>query len=319
MKWLLLAALSAPLALSCVVAGCSSENLPTSKRDAGTTKKDTGADEEEEEDNPIPVLDSGVTPVKDAGPKSGRVYAHTAKVLYLFEPYSNDMKKIGNFGCLTAQEEMFDLAVDQSGGLFGTVYDRDTANTTSDWSFVEINLITAACTKIAQGSEAYPNSLTFLPSGTLDPSREALVGYNGNSYMRIDTTTGKPTVIGTLNTPDAGETYSPAGDLVSIIGDKTYITLKNAAATKHFLGEVDPKTGRLIKLIGETNTPDLFGVGYWGGVVYGFKADGAYFSIDSKTGAATKVGQLTGSDAGGGTQGIGFYGAGSSTAAPINR
>ena len=37
-----------------------------------------------------------------------------------------------------------------------------------------------------------------VPKGTLDPSVEALVGYVGSQYIRIDTTTGAITNIGAL-------------------------------------------------------------------------------------------------------------------------
>jgi len=67
---------------------------------------------------------------------------------------------------------------------------------------------------IAQTAVDYPNALSFVPAGTADPGKEALVGYAtsiGDSlavtYVQIDTTTGAmtyhctihPSMVGTLS------------------------------------------------------------------------------------------------------------------------
>ena len=59
--------------------------------------------------------------------------------------------------------------------------------------------------------DTYPNSLSFVPKGTVDPNVEALVGYNGGTYVRIDTVTGAVTSIGNL-----GSGYSSSGDIVRL-------------------------------------------------------------------------------------------------------
>ncbi len=65
---------------------------------------------------------------------------------------------------------------------------------TSDQGVYKVDRMTAVCTLLASGG-AYPNSLSFVPAGTLDPSVEALVGYSGSTYVRIDTTSGAMTSV----------------------------------------------------------------------------------------------------------------------------
>src|SRR5262249_14427901 len=51
--------------------------------------------------------------------------------------------------------------------------------------------------------------------------------------------------------------------------------------------QVDPKTGALMRVIGATGSTDVLGLGYWGGIAYGFTLAGALIQIDLTTGAGT--------------------------------
>jgi len=72
---------------------------------------------------------------------------------------------------------------------------------------------------------------------------------------------------------------------------------------------VDPKTGAMLTDIGDTHVPGLWGLGYWGGVLYGFKDSGELYSIDRKTAATTSIPLTTKPDGG-------WWGAGVRTSAP---
>lgn len=91
------------------------------------------------------------------------------------------------------------------------------ASATSFSAFYSLDLATAKCTQIAQGD--FPNSLSFVPKGTVDPSSEALVGYVGSTYVRIDPKTGATTNIGSLS---GG--YRSSGDVVSVKGGGNFLT-----------------------------------------------------------------------------------------------
>jgi hypothetical protein len=230
----------------------------------------------------------------DAGPPpvDAEVYAHSPDTLYRLDPITKKMTTVGLFGgCGT----VIDIALDKNGVMFGTSFG----------GLYKINTSTAACTQVALGG--YPNSLSFVPAGTVDPVNEALVGYNGTTYVRMDTTTGAVTTIGNLG--NAG--YASSGDLVSLIGGSSYLTV-NGNGCGDCLVEINPTTGALIKKIGPLGHASVYGLAYWAGVAYGFDASGTLFQIDVTTAATVNI-PIPNAPAN-----LVFYGAGSTTAAPLH-
>lgn len=290
----------------------------------------------EKTSNPLPVTDdvdasrardsSTQFPGDDAGnslPEAstgpGRVYSHTKDTLYLYEPVSGTLKEIGKFtfDLAAAKADIIDIAVDRTGNMYGTTFN----------DFFKIDTATALCTwiSIAPGSTDYPNALSFVPAGTADPGKEALVGYAtsiGNSiavdYVQIDTTTGAMTSKGNLNASATGAQYRSSGDIISIIADsnRTYVTVKlqgtDAGAGTDLLAEVDPVDGHIKRIVGDTKENDIFGFGYWAGKGYGFSYGGKILEIDMTKGSS-KVLQTLMDD--GGTP-LPWYGAGVTTQAP---
>jgi hypothetical protein len=305
------------------VIACSSESTKPSTLDVeddegGTRKRDSGTSSSGGSSGGS----SGDPGDLDGSTANGRVYAHTPKTLYLFEPVTKNLTAIGDFDCLGA-DSMIDIALDRAGAMFGTAFNK----------FVSIDPTNAKCTVIGtdSGQAYYPNSLSFVPAGTLDPTKEVLVGYvqsfdNGKSYIdtycRIDTATGAMSVIGQpgdLNPPagTGGKYYDVAGDLIALINDnnKAYVILKDdpytdagAASTTNHLAEINPTTGTITKIVGPTNQLKTFGFAYWGGKGYGFSDDGRITEINMTTGATTEVLRLDG--------GPGWYGAGVTTDSP---
>ena len=281
------------------------------------------------EDGPASApLDGGGLPTKtdaQGGDAStppgtpGRTYAHTVDTLYLFEPVSRDIKEIGKFSCLRKGEVVIDLAVDRTGNVYATTFNR----------FLTVDPNTASCTVIkeAEGGGTYPNALSFVPAGTLDPTTEALVGYaqsatdvEADDYVRIDTKTGEITKIGELNVADAGTQYFSSGDLFSLIQDsnRTFLSVRvlgDVGGTDR-IAEVDPASGAIKRIVGDTMQRNIFGLGYWGGKGYGFSEDGRVSEIDMTTGVAVIVKTLTAVTGG---SPLPWYGAGVTTEAPTTR
>jgi predicted small secreted protein len=222
------------------------------------------------------------------------VYAQSADTLYRLDPASKQVAVVGPFtgGCTS----VIDIAIDSSSNAYVT--------TSNDlW---KVSLQTAACTHISSGN--YPNSLSFVPKGTLDPNAETLVGYFGSQYIRIDTTTGLVTNVGALT---GG--YTSSGDIVSVIGGGTFLTVKGGSQScDDCLLQIDPKTGDLVQSYGTVNHTDVFGLAFWAGTAYGFDNAGQVFSIGWQNG------QLVTSDipVPNPPPGLSFWGAGSSTSAP---
>jgi hypothetical protein len=227
------------------------------------------------------------------------VYGHSATTLYKLEPKTAAVTEVGKFeGC----EDVIDIALNEKSTIyavsFKTLYTVDKNN--------------AKCTTVASGADKdFPNSLSFVPKGTVDANEEALVGYVGADYVRIDTTTGAKTIIGKLS---GGTGVESSGDIVSVKGGKTFLTVKGGSCnTNDCLFEVDPATGKKVHDWGSIEHKQVFGLSFWGGKVYGFDKPGNLFEV---TFGSNKIVTTTIPIPSKPT-GLEFWGAGSSTSAPL--
>jgi hypothetical protein len=219
------------------------------------------------------------------------VYGHGPDELYRMDPKTKEVSVVGSFqGC----SSVVDIALDKDSNLYGTTTD----------GLWKITTTTAACSLIKDGT--YPNSLSFVPAGTVDPENEALVGYQDSKYIRIDTISGQITTIGSLS---GG--YSSSGDIVSVIGGKTFLTVKGPNCGDCIV-EVNPKTGDLVKNWGPLGYSAVFGLAFWAGSAYGFTKTGQLFEVQFSGDKATTLAIAIP----GAPSGLAFWGAGSTTSAP---
>jgi hypothetical protein len=153
------------------------------------------------------------------------VFGHGPDQLYRLDPKTKQITTVGSFsGC---EGSIIDLAIDEDGVMVGSTFD----------ALYFIDKATAACTLIAYGS--YPNSLSFVPKGTLEPDHEVLVGYVDDEYVRIDTVTGALSTVGYLSNGLAS-----SGDVVSVIDGKTFLTVKGAGLRHRLPRRGEPHDGR---------------------------------------------------------------------------
>jgi hypothetical protein len=237
------------------------------------------------------------------GPLPGKaaVYAHSASTLYKLDPETLKVTEIGPFADSKGGSigDMTDIALDKDGVMFGVTFE----------AVYRIDYKAAPkCTKLATLSTMF-NGLTMVPAGTIDPAKEVLVGVsNDGGWHRIDVPAGATSATVT-RLGSYGSSLGSSGDSVGIIGDAVYSTVTGLGFSDHVI-TVDPKTGKMIKDVGDTGVTGLYGVGYWGGTMYGFASSGSLYSIDLKTGKATAI-PLSGGPS------DGWWGAGVTTAAPI--
>jgi hypothetical protein len=222
------------------------------------------------------------------------VFGHSRTTLYKLNPESKAVGVVGPFvGCTNIE----DIALDAQSNLFGT----------SDEGLFEIDKVSGDCTLVAPGE--YPNSLSFVPAGTLDPDEEALVGFLDDQYVRIDIDTGNILEIGS---PWNNDLVS-SGDIVSVKDGPTYLTVKDAPNTpmscRDCLVEINPNSGVIIEEFGPLGFDRVFGTAFWAGSVYGFTNDGELFEIVIENGSLV----TTPIDL---PDGLSFWGAGSTTSAP---
>lgn len=220
------------------------------------------------------------------------VFGHSAETLYRLDPDTKAVSVVADFNGCT---DVIDIALDKDSNIIGTTLD----------GIYGIDKDTAACTHIATGD--YPNSLSFVPAGTVDANVEALVGYLDADYVRIDPQTGVQTTI------QAGALTNgliSSGDIVSVKDGNTYLTVKAGACnTTDCLIEVDPTTGTQLKMWGDIGFDGVFGIAFWAGSVYGFTRDGELFEITFDNNFLSTASIPT-------TPGLEFWGAGSTTSAP---
>jgi hypothetical protein len=252
---------------------------------------------EESPTTPAPAGDFNTTAPPPPAPsvEVNEVFGHSDTTLFRLDPKT---KAVTEVGALVGCSSVIDIALDESSTLYAV----------SVSELYTVDKATAKCTSVAKGE--YPNSLSFVPKGTVDANAEALVGYEGSDYVRIDTKNGAKTKIGALG---AG-TLQSSGDIVSVKGGKTYLTVKGGSCTTNdCLVEVNPATGKLVKNWGSIEHKDVFGLSFWAGKVYGFNKTGALFEVAFGTSQlATTIIPLPGKPTD-----LSFWGAGSSTSAPL--
>ncbi len=240
------------------------------------------------------VVEAGTGGSTPAGP--AEVFGHGPDDLYRLDPDTKAVTTIGPFqGCST----VWDIALDKDSNMFAT----------TELALYRVDTKTANCQLVASGGP-YPNSLSFVPVGTLDPTQETLVGYEDTDYVRVDTTTGSIQVVksGAL----IGGMIS-SGDVVSVIGGGTYLTVKGGQCSSFdCIVEIDPKTGTVLKNLGSVLHKSVFGLGFWAGKAYGFTSFGELFEISFVGNSAS----TTPINIPNSPTDLKFWGAGSTTSAP---
>jgi hypothetical protein len=231
------------------------------------------------------------------------VFGHSGSTLYRLDPETNVVTEVGDFSSCGAQGGILDIALDKDSNLWGT----------KRRELYRIDRTTGACTLVnaLPMNEQYPDSLSFVPEGTVDANVEALVGYVGADYVRIDTQSGAITTI----TADAlTDGLISSGDIVSVIDGATYLTVKDGACEPNdCIVEVDPTTGAIVTNYGDVGYDQVFGLAFWGGKAYGFAREGVLFSVTFGTNnvASTEVPFPSAPPS------LEFFGAGSATSVPF--
>jgi hypothetical protein len=220
------------------------------------------------------------------------VYGHGPDVLYRLDPVTKDVTVVGSFDLCFG---VIDIAIDKQNNIYGT----------TSGSLWRIDRDTAACTHIADNG--YPNSLSFVPEGTLSATQETLVGYFGSEYVRIDTNNGSVNAIGGIS----GGLES-SGDIVSVKNGGTFLTVRGGSCND-CLVQIDPVTGDLTQDWGSIGYPEVYGLAFWGGSAYGFSNGGQLFEIVFGASTVTTM-AITIPSA---PPNLQFWGAGSSTHVPL--
>lgn len=237
---------------------------------------------------------------------NSRVYAHSGGMLYRLNNKTLSAQMIGAMSGIGTQN-LLDLAIDKDDKLVGITRDK----------LYSLSATTGAATLIRDlGTSAQDlTSLSYVPQSITDPSSpDVLVSANDmGQVFRIDPATGNATQIGSYGSTANGLVKS-SGDLFGVRGFGIYATVDVGTDTMDYLAKIDPDNGWKATPIGAgTGYDKIFGLGYWGGKIYGFVDNGfevgggKMIQIDPNTGAAIMIS----------SDQIRWFGAGVSTSAPL--
>ena len=210
------------------------------------------------------------------------VYAHSNHVLYEVDLTAKQLVEVGPFNApqVNGNEDVItDLAVAPDGTLYviskTTLYTADA----SDGHVSTLGTVSAC------GAAAV--ALTTTPDGNL------YAGDHMGAFCKIDLSQSPPKVtqVGTL-----GGGLALTGDLVAV-GDGTMygsVAKITNPAKNDLLATIDPSTGSVIKTVGSTGYPQLYGVAFAMGQVFGFTHDGTgdVVTINPATGVGTLFGSF---------------------------
>ncbi len=247
-------------------------------------------------DAPGVVVDSSVTPA------TSRVYGHSSDRLYRLDP---DTLAPTELGAMTGLDTaLLDLAVDKNDRLVGI----------TRMKLYSLSATNGAATLIRDLSASAQNftSLSYIP-GAAASDPDVLVSANdqGNVY-RIDETSGSASLLGNYGMHNGMQIVS-SGDIFGVRGYGVFATVDVGTGTMDYLAKIDPTTWKATPLPNHTGYDQIFGLGFWGGKIYGFVADtqpattGKLIEINPTTGTATMLN----------TSGVRWFGAGVTTSAPI--
>jgi hypothetical protein len=239
--------------------------------------------------------------------ETSRVFAHTGNTLYQVDDTDFTADEVGTITGLPVggggqPAQLLDLALDGNDRMLGVTAEE----------IYEIDSATGAATLVralpdeAQGA----TSLSFIPrdGGMAD----ILVTANGaGDVYRIDAT-GAATLLGNYGM-SGGKQIRSSGDLFGVRDFGIFATVDLMGETEDYLARIDPDTWQAT-LIGQgTGFDKIFGLGFWGGKIYGFVDDG----FDASTGKLIEIDPVTGDAISRKMGSLRWFGAAVATDAPI--
>jgi hypothetical protein len=205
------------------------------------------------------------------------VYGHTSSVLYTMNAYSYVVTSVGSFQWPSGGHSMTDIAIDEYGVLYGTSFSK----------MFTCHPQTAVCTDLGALPSSF-NGLTVVPSGTLLPDEQALIGISTQGawyHLELVGGTVTSTSIGSY-----GAGYTSSGDAFSIENVGTFAAVNQSGFNNDYIIQVDPASGALVNQVAElTGFTSVFGLAGWFGTVFAFDSSGTILEVDTTTGVVTVI------------------------------
>jgi hypothetical protein len=227
------------------------KSLQGESEDEGAFESEEGLPEavNEEQADVEEATDEGIPSATE------RMYLHTSNILYSWAE-NGSITTIGQFYLENDfAPNITDLAIDLSGNMYAV----------SNENLYRVDPTDARLEYICETGE-YLVGLTFLADGRLLAAGESILWMDPNTCARaVFVETGR---------------YETSGDIVGLPDGNLYWTVIGGDA----LVRVDPITGQT-EYVGEIGSTNLWGVGYFNDVLYGFSSSGTIVHIDPDTAA----------------------------------
>jgi hypothetical protein len=235
------------------------------------------------------------------------VYAHSDHVLYHVDLVARALVEVGPFHAPMvtlpsggmAEDVITDLAVSPQDVIYVVSRTELYTASTADGHVTPVGPLTAC--------GQYAVALTFTENGNL------YAGDFMGAFCRIDLGAGAPQVVPVAQ---LGQGLALAGDIVAVADGTMFGTAYRLAdgadsgtQLDNMLVQIDPASGQVTQVMGQTGFAKLFGVAFDRGQVFGFSHDGSgtVVTIDPTTGRGTPFATFTDPATG---RGISFAGAG---------
>ncbi|MDB4960654.1 MAG: hypothetical protein JWP01_653 [Myxococcales bacterium] len=234
-----------------------------------------------------------------------RVYAHSGGTLYRLNPTTLSANPIGAMAGITDDQDLLDLAVDKNDRLVGITRTKLYGVNASTGAALLIKDLTMS----AQGF----TSLSYVPGAQVSDPDQLVSANNMGEVFSINETTGSATVIGNYGMHNGMQVKS-SGDLFGVRGLGIFATVDVGTGTMDYLAKVDPtQNWKATPLPSATGYDKIFGLGFWGGRIYGFVDDG----FDAGTGKLIQIDPVTGAATMLSSGAVRWFGAGVATDAPL--
>lgn len=201
------------------------------------------------------------------------VYASADHDLYQVDPQTLTESHLCAFGgALTSTDVVTDIAVENQGTVYAI----------TEKALYTVNPQTCAATEVATLSQSGTRwvGLTFTASGQL------LAADGSGNVVTINPGSGAITPAGSFGglvcSGDLVAINDAAGTIYATASDPSCSTCNDKLVT------LNPST-HAATVIGDVGHRSVFGLGYWGGKLYGFSHGGLTLQINPATGASTVI------------------------------
>ena len=214
---------------------------------------------------------------------AGIIYVNSVDRLFTFNPTTEILTDLGTFSFVDqgnqplSGQRMLDIAVTSNGTMYGITYDVDTP--AADFYVFTVDVNTRVARRL--GTTKFYSSLGAVPAGTAF-TEEVLFAVDDIPYLdalRLDTG-------GLRYSFDAWSSPAQvAGDVAARANGDVFVSVYDST-NGYQLAQVDTYDGSLTEK-GAVGHPNVNGLAFGAGTLFGFTREGLVLRINVNTGAGT--------------------------------